>query len=108
VRGELLDVEERKPVPLEERGRRERGEVGVVLVVDRIELPLSNELQEMGKLEGDRAMRREQEPQPRDEIVEVRHVGEHVVADDEVGLTAAAYELLGEAAAEEGDLGRHA
>jgi hypothetical protein len=55
-----------------------------VLVVDRVELVLVHELEQVGELHRDHAARLEQELHAADEIIDVRHVRQHVVAEQEI------------------------
>ena len=57
-----------------------------MLVVDRVELRLGHQAQQMGELQRDRARRAASTiVEPPDEVVEVGHVGQDVVADDQIG-----------------------
>ena len=103
--GQLLDVEQRQPVGGEDPPHGGEREVGEVLVVDGVELVLLEQPQQVRELHRDRPARRQRDRQPGDEVVELRHVGEDVVADDQVGPFAARRQLLGEGAAEEPDAG---
>ena len=62
----------------------EERKVRKVLVIDRVELALLDELHQMRKLQGDHAVRRQQLFQTRHEVVEVGHVGQDVVADEKI------------------------
>src|SRR5690349_6526454 len=62
----------------------------------------------MRELKGEHTFRLQQDREPGNEIVELRHVREHVVADDQVGADAALRQLYGRFAAEEADLRRNA
>ncbi len=85
---------------------RQRREVREVLVVDRVELGLLDQVQQMGELHRQDAAGSQQHLQARHEIVQRRHVREHVVADDEVGRAALGDEFPGRLLAEEADHGR--
>ena len=73
-------------------GRDER-EVAEVLVIDRVELILRHQAHQMRKLHRDDAALGEQQLHPAHEAVQVRHLGQDVVSDDEVGLQALADEV---------------
>ncbi len=107
VRRQLLDVEQPQAVGGEHALDDREREVREVLVVDRVQLVLVDQPHQVRELDGDDAARREQHLHAADEVVEVGHVGEHVVGGDQVGLAA-----LGEPRrgldAEERDLGRDA
>ena len=77
-------------------------------MVDRVELHVADQIEQVGELEGRDAFGGEQDGEAGDEIANVRHMGEHVVGGGQVGADAARGEPLGGRAAEEGDFGRHA
>ena len=77
-------------------------------MVDRVELVPLHEADEVRELQRHDAVRLEQDLQARDEVVEVGHLGQHVVADDEVGPASLRRELPGRRLAEELDQGRDA
>ena len=100
---DLLDVEHLEAVARGHALDRDQREVGEVLVIDGVELVLVDQRLEMRELERDDALRRQQMRHAGDEVVEVGHLRQHVVADDEVGGLAFGDEPLGEADAEELD-----
>ena len=108
MRRQLLDVEEPQAVRGEDLSRGEQREVREVLVVDRVELRLLDQAQQVRELHRDAPPGVEQELEAGDEVVEVRHVGEHVVADDQVGRRALVGEPRAELRAEERDQRRDA
>jgi len=63
----------------------DEGEVREVFVIDRVELVLAHQPQQVGEFEGNHAVRFEQRAHATDKIVEIGHLGEHIVAGDEVG-----------------------
>ena len=79
-----------------------------MLVVDGVELVLRDQPLQVRELERDDALRLEQERHAGDEVVEVRHLRQHVVADDEVGPLALGDELGRQPLAEELDPARYA
>ena len=101
VRRQLLDVEEREAVLAEQALHHEQRPVRVVLVVDRVELALLDQLQEMRELHRHDASRLQHHAQSLDEVVHRRDVGEDVVADHEVRGLALVHEPGGELAPEE-------
>src|SRR6266571_6463886 len=56
-----------------------------MLVVDRVELAVVYQPCEMRKLDGDRTRRRKKQFHPRNEVVEVRYVRQHIVGHDQIG-----------------------
>src|SRR5262245_2241835 len=56
-------------------------------MVDSIELVARNEANKMGKLHRDRSGRFEEQFQTLDEVVDIGHVSEHVIGDDEITLS---------------------
>ena len=77
-------------------------------MVDRVELVLRHQPLEMRELQRDHAFRREQPGHAGDEVVEVRDLGQHVVADDQIGAPALGDQRIGQGDAEEVDLRRDA
>ena len=87
-----------------EDGRhREEREVREVLVVDGVELVVPHQLEEVRELHRDDAVGGEQRGHAADEVVEVGHVREHVVAQQQVGSRALVAELRRQLGAEELD-----
>ena len=76
-------------------------------MVDRVELVLRDQALDVRELQRDDAFRFEKDGHASDEVVEVRNLREHVVADDEVGLDPFRHELPCEAHAEEIDASRY-
>ena len=79
---------------LEQRLERGEAEVKNVLVVDRVELATLDEIAGVGKFEDYAPAGLEQGFQAGDEVVRVWHMGEDVIAEDQVGLTFLASEIL--------------
>ena len=73
-----------------------------MLVVDRIELVLVDQALKMRHLDGDHAFRRQEMRHAGDEIVELRHLRQHVVGDDQIGMPALGHDLSSQSLAEEG------
>ena len=101
VRGQLLDVEQGQAVRREDPAHGGEREVGVVLVVDGVELVLVHQPQEMGELHREHAGGAEKDLQAGHEVVQVRHVGEDVVADQQIGPLPRGDQLAGGGRAEE-------
>ena len=75
-------------------------------MIDGVELVLRHQPFKMRKLQRDDAFRLQQDLHAGDEIVQVRHLGEHIVAHDQVGLLALRHEAARQLDAEElGDAG---
>ena len=87
--------------------RRDR-EVAQVLMVDRVELAVVDQIDQIGHLQDRDAVLFEQGGDALDQAVQVGHVGEHVVGEDHVGAPALGLEPGRELAAEEFDQGRYA
>ncbi len=107
MRRELLDVEHLEAVPPRQAIDRDEREVREMLMIDGVELVLVDQPLEMRKLERDHAVRRQQMRHAGGEVVEVRHLRQHIVADDEVGLLAFGGEPLRERETEEFDQRRN-
>ena len=90
---QLLDVEQREAVRGEDPLGGDEREVREVLVIDGVELVLVHQPHQVRELDGDHAARLEQGLDARHEVVELGHLGEHVVADDQVGLPAGGGQL---------------
>ena len=100
---QLLHVDDRQAVCGEDPARRPEREVREMLVVDGVELVLVEQTLEVGELEGEQARGCKELRESGDEVVEVRHLGEDVVADDEVRPAALGRDLAGDVPAEEPD-----
>ena len=80
-----------------------------MLVIDGVELVLRHQPLEMGKFERDHdAFGLEQPHHAAGEVVEIGHLGEDVVADDQIGAPAVRRQLVGQRHAEELDHRLHA
>ncbi len=77
-------------------------------MVDRVELVLLEQLQQVRELDRDRSRRLEDFGHAGDEVVEIRHLGQHVVAEDEVGLDTVGCERCALLLAEERHVGGYA
>jgi hypothetical protein len=103
VRRQRLDVPHRQALGREDALHRAQRQVREVLVIDRVELRLLHQAQQVRELDRDRARRRQRLAQATDEVVDVGHVGQHVVAEDQVGPGAARRRSGGRSRAEELD-----
>lgn len=84
-----------------------------MLVIDGVELNIFHQPQQMRKFDADDTIRFQNAIEPTDEVVDVRHVRQHVVADDDIGGKAPGDEIGSRFLAEEprfrgnADLPRH-
>ena len=99
VGGQLLHVENGEAVVGKNALHRPEREVAEMLVVNGVKLVARNELQQVRKLQGDDSLWLEGQPQPAHEVVQVGHVGQHVVADEQVGQAVAFDDFTGRGAA---------
>ncbi len=79
-----------------------------MLVIDRVELPVLDQAQQVRELHRNCARGLQQDRQSSGEVVQVGHVRQHVVGADQVGLLARGGEPMRCHHTKEGDLGRHA
>src|SRR3990172_12640756 len=77
-------------------------------MVDRIELIVVHQADDMGKLQGDHAARSQKDPQALDKVMDARYLGKHVVADDKVGPLPLPGKAVSELRSEELDESRDA
>ena len=98
---QLLDVDELEPLRRGDRADRVEREVGEVLVVDGVVLEVLDELREVRELERRRPIGREQLRDSRDEVVDVGHLGQDVVAQHEIGAAPLRSQAPAEVGAEE-------
>jgi hypothetical protein len=84
------------------RGYRE---IEDVFMIDSIELGVFDKIDGIRKFENDAAFGLQKGFEPGDEVVDVRGMGEDVVAEDEVGFFSGGGEFCGEVVAEEFDEG---
>src|SRR5262245_29284889 len=91
---DLLHVEQLEAMLACEPIDRYERKIREMLVIDGIKLILGNEPLEMRKLERDHSLRREQMRHTRGEIVEIRNLGQDIVADDEIGASPLGYQTF--------------
>ncbi len=84
MRRQLLDVEDHQAVLREDALRHHEREVAEVLVIDGVELVLRHQPREMRKLHRDDTAGGQQAFHAADEIVEIRHVRQHVISQQQV------------------------
>jgi len=108
VRGQLLDVGHDQARGGQRPLRGTQRQVLVVLVVDGVVLPAFDQPQQVRELAGDQAGRLDQGGQPGGEADQVRHVGVHVVGNDQVGPAETGGQLGAGGRAQEPHLGADA
>ncbi len=108
MRRQAIDVEHAQAMAGQHTVRHQQREIREVLVVDRVELALRDQAKQVGEFHRDGAARLQQDRQACDEIVEVRHVRQHIVGADQVGLPALSNKPSCGRHAEERNICRHA
>src|SRR5262249_40355884 len=101
VRGQPLDVEQLEAFSSERILHRLKGQIRVMLVIDRVELIFPHEIQQMRKFHGDDTSRFQKDLQALHKIVEGGYVRKHVVADEQVGVLALIFQLRSQRCPEE-------
>ena len=102
---DLVDVDHHQPGRAEGQGRGGQSQIGVVLVVDGVELAPLDEAQEVGELEGDDPGVFDQGGQALGEATKVGHMGEDVVGDHQVGPAVGGRDVASGGRAQELDFG---
>ena len=92
------DLQVVSPEKAVERGQRE---VAEVLVIDRVELDVIDQLLEVRSFDDDDAVRFQNRLETRDDSVQIGDVGENVVGVNDICPFTVSRELLGEITAEE-------
>jgi hypothetical protein len=108
MRRQLLDIEQHQSMRLEDLACRQEREVRKVLMIDGVVLVVRHQLLEMRKLHRDDALFVEKDLHPGDEVVDVRHLRQYVVADYQIRFLASRDELSRRLTAEEFDERRDA
>ena len=98
---ELLHVKEGQAVGGENPLGGVQREVREVLVIHLVELIPDHRLVQVRELDGNHPTRAEQDLEARDEIIEVGDLGQHVIAEDQVGPAALRHQLPGSLSTEE-------
>src|SRR6266436_3081987 len=98
---EALDMENGKTVALKQWLEGDQAEIKHMLVIDRVELALLDEIGGVGEFDDDASSGFEERPQAGDKIVRVGYVGKNVVAEDQVGFATGVCQFLGEVVSEE-------
>src|ERR1035438_3987974 len=93
---------------LHDLDRADQGEIGEVLVVNRVELIEFNQTKQVRKLKCEDAFRLQQYLQAFHKVVEVGHLRQDVVAENEVSGTAIFHELFRQLRTEEAHERRNA
>ena len=101
VRRQALRIVEPQAVAAEHLLDGIQREIRVMLVINGVEFDLFDQFEQMRELDRRRAVGLEQPCNPRHEVIEQRHMRQHVVGDDQVGLPAVRNQLLGQTLAEE-------
>src|SRR5215469_8190962 len=81
---QLLDVKKCEPISSKNPFRGEEREVRKMLVVDGVELVALHQPQKVGKLQGEDALRLQCNFHSGHEVAQVRHLGEYIVANQQV------------------------
>ena len=103
-----FNVDQREPMGGSQAAYGAEREIRKVLVVDGIELVFSHQALKMRHLDGDDALGRQEMRHAGDEVVEFRHLRQHIVGDDQIGVPAVGHHLSRSFGAEEGDERRNA
>ncbi|MNK87175.1 hypothetical protein D3C87_1071050 [compost metagenome] len=101
VGAQLADVEDFQTIALAQGLHGGQRQVGIVFVIQRVELRASHQRQQLREFEGGDAGRLEQRREAYEEIVDVRHMGEHVVGRHQVSAPTFAFQLRSSVATEE-------
>ncbi len=86
---------------------RQQREIREMLVIDRIELVLLDQVGQMRKFQRDHAFRLQKQLQAAHKVIEVRDLRQNIVTDQEIGLASRADQLGGQCRAEEIHTCRH-
>ena len=97
----FLDVEQLQSLAAQDALHGVQPQVGEMLVVDGVELRLLHQLQQVRELQCQCAVRRQHLAQPGHEVVDVRHVGQYVVAQHQIAAAALCHEAAREVQPEE-------
>ena len=81
-----LNVDRHEAISGSETGQSDEREIREVLVVDRIELVFRDEPLEVRNLDRYNALRSQEVGHARDEVVELRHLRQNIVGDDQIGV----------------------
>src|SRR5215470_11669111 len=100
MNGEPFDAKDFQAVAREQRSKRSDRKIENVFVIDGVEFGVLDKIDGIRKLEDNAAFGLEEGFQPRDEVVDVRGMGEDIVAEDEVGFFSRGGKFCGEVVAE--------
>ena len=98
---QAIDVDDGQAMGGEDPAQGEHREVREVLVVDRVELVVGQEPEQVRHLDREEAVVGEQDREATDEVVDVGHLGQDVIADEQVGAASGGRELPREGSPEE-------
>jgi hypothetical protein len=101
VGGVFFNIEDNQAIVREDAVHRSEGKVGEMFVINGVELVLRHQPQEVREFKRGNAFGLKQYGKTCDEVVDARHVGEHVVGGGEIGLFALSGQLACEAHTEE-------
>ncbi len=87
---------------------RQQREIREMLVIDGVELVLLDQVGEMRKLQRNDAFGLQQQLQATNKVIEIRHLRQNIVTDQEVGLASCTDQFGGKRRAEEIHARRHA
>jgi hypothetical protein len=102
VDGDALHVVQEQALAREQLAQRRGREVAEVLVVDRVELEVLEEVAQVRRLDDGGAVRPEQAADAAHEVLRVRHVRQHVAGEDQRRLPPFRLQPRGERLGEEG------
>ena len=108
MRRQSFNIDQREPMGRSQPAHGAEREIREVLVVDGIELVFSQQPLKMRHLDGDDAFRRQEMRHAGDEVVEFRHLCQHIIGNDQIGVPAIGHHLPRSFGAEEGDERRNA
>src|SRR5271154_818078 len=82
MRRNFIDIEERQTMGCEDLFSCRERKIGEVLVINGVELVLLYQAQEVGEFHGDKAVGLKQEFHAGNEVVDIRNLREHVIAEE--------------------------
>ena len=85
---QFLNVEERQSMGRKNAFNSDKRKIGKVFMVNRVELVFLHEPHQMRKLEGDDPVLVEQNLHPADKTIQIRYMGENIVPDDQIRMSA--------------------
>src|SRR6266478_5326243 len=107
MRWQFLNVEERDSMRCEDLLRRHKRKVGKMFVINRVELVFFHQPLQVRKLHGDHTRRLQQDFHPRHEVVQVRHLRENIIPEQQIRLFSRDRQLPGRISPKKLDQRRH-